>query len=116
MPKNLDDWESALKVAHAWKADNIKKLATDGRHFTSLIFGVCLKSSPLAISDCDALTSHHQLVLYGQYSLDLSWAFPAFYELIVSKKPLSINIPLHGPRVEIILAWLGAVHLPELEL
>ena len=27
----------------------------------------------------------------------------------------SINIPLHGPRVEVILAWLGAVHLPELE-
>ncbi|KAJ8508627.1 hypothetical protein ONZ45_g9126 [Pleurotus djamor] len=33
-----------------------------------------------------------------------------------TKKQLSINIPLHGPRVEIILAWLGAVHLPELEL
>ena len=31
------------------------------------------------------------------------------------KRPLSINIPLHGPRVEIVLAWLGAVHLPELE-
>lgn len=33
----------------------------------------------------------------------------------VKKKTLPINIPLHGPRVEIILAWLGAVHLPELE-
>ena len=32
-----------------------------------------------------------------------------------NKKPLNINIPLHGPRVEIILAWLGAVHLVELE-
>ncbi|KDQ31479.1 hypothetical protein PLEOSDRAFT_1054549 [Pleurotus ostreatus PC15] len=32
------------------------------------------------------------------------------------KKPLSINIPLHGPRVEVMLAWLAAVHLPELEL
>ncbi|TCD64395.1 hypothetical protein EIP91_004143 [Steccherinum ochraceum] len=31
------------------------------------------------------------------------------------KKPLSINIPLHGPRVEIVLAWLGAVHLDELD-
>lgn len=31
------------------------------------------------------------------------------------KKPLNINIPLHGPRVEIILAWLGAVHLVEME-
>ena len=31
------------------------------------------------------------------------------------KKPLPINIPLHGPRVEVILAWLGAVHLPELD-
>ena len=31
------------------------------------------------------------------------------------KKPLSINIPLHGPRVEIVLAWLGAVHLPGME-
>ncbi|KDQ15671.1 hypothetical protein BOTBODRAFT_54552 [Botryobasidium botryosum FD-172 SS1] len=31
------------------------------------------------------------------------------------KKPVSINIPLHGPRVEIILAWLGAVHLPVME-
>ncbi|KZT73437.1 hypothetical protein DAEQUDRAFT_703895 [Daedalea quercina L-15889] len=30
-------------------------------------------------------------------------------------KPLNINIPLHGPRVEIVLAWLGAVHLPELD-
>jgi len=30
-------------------------------------------------------------------------------------QPASINIPLHGPRVEVILAWLGAVHLPELE-
>lgn len=32
------------------------------------------------------------------------------------KKPIPINIPLHGPRVEIILAWLGAVHLPELDV
>ncbi|KAH7924472.1 hypothetical protein BV22DRAFT_1105446 [Leucogyrophana mollusca] len=31
------------------------------------------------------------------------------------KKPLNINIPLHGPRVEIMLAWLAAVHLVELE-
>ena len=31
------------------------------------------------------------------------------------KKPLNINIPLHGPRVEIILAWLAAVHLVEFE-
>ena len=31
------------------------------------------------------------------------------------KKPVPINIPLHGPRVEIVLAWLGAVHLPELD-
>ncbi|KAH9830461.1 uncharacterized protein C8Q71DRAFT_716887 [Rhodofomes roseus] len=30
-------------------------------------------------------------------------------------KPLNINIPLHGPRVEIVLAWLGAVHLPDLD-
>jgi len=28
---------------------------------------------------------------------------------------MPISIPLHGPRVEIILAWLGAVHLPELD-
>lgn len=26
-----------------------------------------------------------------------------------------ISIPLHGPRVEILLAWLAAVHLPELD-
>lgn len=31
------------------------------------------------------------------------------------KRPVNINIPLHGPRVEIILAWLAAVHLIELE-
>ncbi|KAF7966415.1 hypothetical protein HWV62_38422 [Athelia sp. TMB] len=31
------------------------------------------------------------------------------------KKPLNINIPLHGPRVEIILAWLAAVHLGDME-
>lgn len=31
------------------------------------------------------------------------------------KRPLNINIPLHGPRVEIVLAWLAAVHLVELE-
>ncbi|KAF9069351.1 hypothetical protein BDP27DRAFT_1421134 [Rhodocollybia butyracea] len=31
------------------------------------------------------------------------------------KKPVPINIPLHGPRVEVVLAWLGAVHLPELD-
>lgn len=31
------------------------------------------------------------------------------------KKPLSINIPLHGPRVEILLAWLAGVHLTELD-
>ncbi|TFK42151.1 hypothetical protein BDQ12DRAFT_625105 [Crucibulum laeve] len=31
------------------------------------------------------------------------------------KKPIPINIPLHGPRVEVVLAWLGAVHLPELD-
>lgn len=34
---------------------------------------------------------------------------------IDKQKPININIPLHGPRVEIVLAWLGAVHLPELE-
>ncbi|KAF9260824.1 hypothetical protein L218DRAFT_989315 [Marasmius fiardii PR-910] len=32
-----------------------------------------------------------------------------------AKKPIPINIPLHGPRVEVVLAWMGAVHLPELE-
>ena len=31
------------------------------------------------------------------------------------KKPVAINIPLHGPRVEVILAWLGAVHLRGLD-
>ncbi|KAF8079234.1 hypothetical protein FPV67DRAFT_1691782 [Lyophyllum atratum] len=31
------------------------------------------------------------------------------------KKSTTISIPLHGPRVEIVLAWLGAVHLPELD-
>ncbi|KIJ54366.1 hypothetical protein M422DRAFT_153861 [Sphaerobolus stellatus SS14] len=31
------------------------------------------------------------------------------------KKHVPINIPLHGPRVEIVLAWLAAAHLPELE-
>ncbi|PFH49061.1 hypothetical protein AMATHDRAFT_148545 [Amanita thiersii Skay4041] len=31
------------------------------------------------------------------------------------KKPVPINIPLHGPRVEIVLAWLAAVHLPEMD-
>ncbi|KAH9980606.1 hypothetical protein BJV74DRAFT_855962 [Russula compacta] len=30
-------------------------------------------------------------------------------------KPLPINIPLHGPRVEVVLAWLAAVWLVELE-
>ncbi|KAH0591427.1 hypothetical protein H2248_001504 [Termitomyces sp. 'cryptogamus'] len=34
---------------------------------------------------------------------------------LAKKKPSMISIPLHGPRVEIILAWLGAVHLPELD-
>ncbi|KAJ7903439.1 hypothetical protein B0H14DRAFT_3103527 [Mycena olivaceomarginata] len=32
-----------------------------------------------------------------------------------NKKPMSINIPLHGPRVDVILAWLGAVQIPALE-
>ncbi|KAJ7274321.1 hypothetical protein B0H12DRAFT_1088128 [Mycena haematopus] len=32
-----------------------------------------------------------------------------------TKKPMSINIPLHGPRVDVILAWLGAVQIPALE-
>ncbi|KAJ7067014.1 hypothetical protein C8F01DRAFT_1119995 [Mycena amicta] len=32
-----------------------------------------------------------------------------------AKKPAGINIPLHGPRVDIILAWFGAVHIPALE-
>jgi hypothetical protein len=31
------------------------------------------------------------------------------------KRPTPINIPLHGPRVEVILAWLAAVHLTQLE-
>ena len=31
------------------------------------------------------------------------------------KRPVSINIPLHGPRVEVVMAWLGAVHLVELD-
>jgi hypothetical protein len=30
-------------------------------------------------------------------------------------KPLPINIPLHGPRVEVVLAWFAAVWLVELE-
>ncbi|KAJ3566183.1 hypothetical protein NP233_g7158 [Leucocoprinus birnbaumii] len=34
---------------------------------------------------------------------------------IKKQKSMPINIPLHGPRVEVILAWLGAVHLPELD-
>lgn len=33
-----------------------------------------------------------------------------------TKKSMPINIPLHGPRVEVVLAWLGAVHLPELDV
>ncbi|KAH6911139.1 hypothetical protein BKA70DRAFT_1269566 [Coprinopsis sp. MPI-PUGE-AT-0042] len=32
------------------------------------------------------------------------------------RKPTPINIPLHGPRVEVVLAWLAAVHLPELDI
>ncbi|KAJ2936050.1 hypothetical protein H1R20_g1041, partial [Candolleomyces eurysporus] len=32
----------------------------------------------------------------------------------VKEKPAPISIPLHGPRVEVVLAWLAAVHLPEL--
>jgi hypothetical protein len=32
-----------------------------------------------------------------------------------AKKPLALNIPLHGPRVEIILAWLAGAHLPVLD-
>ncbi|KAJ7707629.1 hypothetical protein B0H17DRAFT_1281799 [Mycena rosella] len=32
-----------------------------------------------------------------------------------AKKPMSINIPLHGPRVDVILAWLGAVQIPVLD-
>ncbi|OSD01231.1 hypothetical protein PYCCODRAFT_1478734 [Trametes coccinea BRFM310] len=32
-----------------------------------------------------------------------------------TKKPLNINIPLHGPRVEIVLAWMAAVTLYELD-
>ncbi|GJJ13256.1 hypothetical protein Clacol_007507 [Clathrus columnatus] len=32
------------------------------------------------------------------------------------KRPVSINIPLHGPRVEIVLAYLAAVHLPDMEM
>ncbi|KAH9046955.1 hypothetical protein EDB83DRAFT_2403992 [Lactarius deliciosus] len=31
------------------------------------------------------------------------------------KKPLPISIPLHGPRVEVVLAWMAAVWLVELE-
>ncbi|KAK7695222.1 hypothetical protein QCA50_002412 [Cerrena zonata] len=31
------------------------------------------------------------------------------------RKPMNINIPLHGPRVEVLLAWVGAVHLYELD-
>jgi hypothetical protein len=32
-----------------------------------------------------------------------------------AKSSLPINIPLHGPRVEVVLAWLAAVSLVELE-
>ncbi|KAK7033187.1 CRAL-TRIO-N domain-containing protein [Favolaschia claudopus] len=32
-----------------------------------------------------------------------------------NKKPVPINIPLHGPRVDVVLAWLGAVQIPALE-
>lgn len=30
-------------------------------------------------------------------------------------KRTSLNFPMHGPRVEVVLAWLGAVHLPALD-
>ncbi|KAJ3865725.1 hypothetical protein EV359DRAFT_38198 [Lentinula novae-zelandiae] len=30
--------------------------------------------------------------------------------------PMPLNIPLHGPRVEVVLAWIAAVHLPELDV
>ncbi|KAG6332196.1 hypothetical protein ID866_6898 [Astraeus odoratus] len=75
--------------------------------------------------------------LNGQSSLDLADALDCIRMLLVpvaarqkehaekaaaekvssgnKKKSLNINIPLHGPRVEIILAWLAAVHLVELE-
>ena len=33
-----------------------------------------------------------------------------------SKKPLNINIPLHGPRVEIVLAWVAALFFKLCEL
>ncbi|CAK5268480.1 unnamed protein product, partial [Mycena citricolor] len=32
-----------------------------------------------------------------------------------SKKPIGINIPLHGPRVDVILTWMAAVQLPPLD-
>lgn len=32
------------------------------------------------------------------------------------RRPVSINIPLHGPRVEIVLAYLAAVHIPDMEI
>ncbi|KAJ7104072.1 hypothetical protein B0H15DRAFT_6260 [Mycena belliarum] len=33
-----------------------------------------------------------------------------------AKRLMSINIPLHGPRVDVILAWLGAVQIPVLDV
>lgn len=33
----------------------------------------------------------------------------------MKKRPAPISIPLHGPRVDIVLAWLAAVHFPEME-
>jgi hypothetical protein len=33
----------------------------------------------------------------------------------VPQMPKPLNIPLHGPRVEVFMAWLGAVHLPEMD-
>lgn len=33
-----------------------------------------------------------------------------------AKQTLSVNIPLHGPRVDLALAYIGAVHLPELDV
>lgn len=32
-----------------------------------------------------------------------------------NQKTLSVNIPLHGPRVDLALAYIAAVHLPELD-
>ncbi|KAJ3509080.1 hypothetical protein NLJ89_g5407 [Agrocybe chaxingu] len=95
---------------HAFRVDSLQQALDDEAHHDL--------SEPHRRADAAEALDCARILLAPVFKRQRERAEKAAAEKAASggkKKPAPINIPLHGPRVEIILAWLGAVHLPELD-